>query len=77
MSRARRRTSLACVYAGGDCVPGADLTVAAVQDGKIAALSRVASAQAMLADVDIIPPSLEDIYSRISRRDVYVPGVAA
>jgi dihydropyrimidine dehydrogenase (NAD+) subunit PreT len=32
-----RRTSLAGVYAGGDCVPGADLTVVAVQDGKIAA----------------------------------------
>jgi dihydropyrimidine dehydrogenase (NAD+) subunit PreT len=34
---ADRRTSLEGVYAGGDCVPGADLTVAAVQDGKLAA----------------------------------------
>jgi glutamate synthase (NADPH/NADH) small chain len=34
---AERRTSLADVYAGGDCVPGEDLTVSAVQDGKIAA----------------------------------------
>lgn len=32
-----RRTSLAGVYAGGDCVPGKDLTVVAVQDGKVAA----------------------------------------
>jgi len=32
-----RRTSLANVWAGGDCVPGKDLTVAAVQDGKAAA----------------------------------------
>jgi glutamate synthase (NADPH/NADH) small chain len=32
-----RRTSLMGVYAGGDCVSGVDLTVAAVQDGKIAA----------------------------------------
>jgi dihydropyrimidine dehydrogenase (NAD+) subunit PreT len=32
-----RRTSLPGVYAGGDCVPGADLTVTAVQDGKLAA----------------------------------------
>ena len=32
-----RRTSLTGVYAGGDCIPGLDLTVAAVQDGKIAA----------------------------------------
>jgi dihydropyrimidine dehydrogenase (NAD+) subunit PreT len=34
---ADRRTSLAGVYAGGDCVPGPDLTVVAVQDGKLAA----------------------------------------
>nr|WP_207479038.1 NAD(P)-dependent oxidoreductase [Arenibaculum pallidiluteum] len=32
-----RETSLKGVYAGGDCVPGADLTVSAVQDGKLAA----------------------------------------
>jgi dihydropyrimidine dehydrogenase (NAD+) subunit PreT len=30
-------TSIPGVFAGGDCVPGADLTVSAVQDGKIAA----------------------------------------
>jgi glutamate synthase (NADPH/NADH) small chain len=34
---ADRRTSLERVYAGGDCVAGADLTVSAVQDGKLAA----------------------------------------
>jgi glutamate synthase (NADPH/NADH) small chain len=34
---ADRRTSLPRVYAGGDCVPGPDLTVVAVQDGKLAA----------------------------------------
>jgi glutamate synthase (NADPH/NADH) small chain len=35
-----RRTSLANVWAGGDCVAGGeDLTVAAVEDGKIAAMS--------------------------------------
>jgi dihydropyrimidine dehydrogenase (NAD+) subunit PreT len=31
------RTSLPGVYAGGDCVQGADLTVTAVRDGKLAA----------------------------------------
>jgi dihydropyrimidine dehydrogenase (NAD+) subunit PreT len=37
---AERRTSLAGVWAGGDCVAGGkDLTVAAVEDGKRAALS--------------------------------------
>jgi len=36
----QRRTSLAGVWAGGDCVYGGeDLTVSAVQDGKLAALS--------------------------------------
>ncbi|MFT5139319.1 MAG: dihydropyrimidine dehydrogenase (NAD+) subunit PreT [Lysobacterales bacterium] len=34
-----RKTSLSNVWAGGDCVAGQDLTVAAVQDGKIAAHS--------------------------------------
>ncbi len=34
-----QRTSLPDVWAGGDCTPGMDLTVTAVQDGKIAALS--------------------------------------
>jgi dihydropyrimidine dehydrogenase (NAD+) subunit PreT len=32
-----RKTSLPNVYAGGDCIPGNNLTVTAVQDGKIAA----------------------------------------
>ncbi|WP_247880947.1 NAD(P)-dependent oxidoreductase [Skermanella sp. TT6] len=32
-----RQTSLPNVFAGGDCVPGIDLTVSAVQDGKVAA----------------------------------------
>jgi glutamate synthase (NADPH/NADH) small chain len=35
----QRRTSLAGVWAGGDCVAGPDLTVVAVQDGKLAAHS--------------------------------------
>jgi glutamate synthase (NADPH/NADH) small chain len=34
-----RRSSLAGVWAGGDCVAGRDLTVVAVQDGKLAAES--------------------------------------
>ncbi len=36
---AERRTALSGVWAGGDCIAGADLTVAAVQDGKLAAES--------------------------------------
>lgn len=33
----RRATTLAGVFAGGDCIAGRDLTVSAVQDGKVAA----------------------------------------
>jgi glutamate synthase (NADPH/NADH) small chain len=36
---AEGRTSLPDVYAGGDCVPGNDLTVSAVENGKVAALA--------------------------------------
>ncbi len=37
---AERRTSLAGVWAGGDCIAGGeDLTVAAVEDGKQAGIS--------------------------------------
>jgi dihydropyrimidine dehydrogenase (NAD+) subunit PreT len=36
---ADRMTSLDRVWAGGDCVPGTDLTVSAVQDGKVAAIA--------------------------------------
>jgi len=35
----KRRTSLPGVWAGGDCIAGQDLTVVAVQDGKLAAES--------------------------------------
>ena len=34
-----KQTSLSGVWAGGDCIEGQDLTVAAVEDGKIAAVS--------------------------------------
>jgi dihydropyrimidine dehydrogenase (NAD+) subunit PreT len=34
---ADRETSLSGVWAGGDCIAGVDLTVQAVQDGKLAA----------------------------------------
>lgn len=43
---AARRTTLPRVYAGGDCTAGLDLTVRAVQDGKIAAMAIDALLQA-------------------------------
>ncbi len=45
------------------------LQLSCSQDEKLETLSRIASLQGKLADVDIIPPSLEDIYSHFSRRD--------
>ena len=46
------------------------------QDQKLALLARVAAARELIADVEFAPPSLEDIYSRISRREA-APGAAA
>lgn len=46
---AERRTSLGDVFAGGDCVAGQDLTVSAVQDGKVAAFAIDRMLQAQLA----------------------------
>ena len=34
-----RQTSLPDVFAGGDCIAGVDLTVQAVEDGKVAAIA--------------------------------------
>lgn len=39
------------------------------QSGKLALMARIGAAQPLLSDAEIAPPSLEDIYSRISRRD--------
>jgi len=39
------------------------------QDEKLATLARISALQDKVADLDVIPPSLEDIYSHFSRRD--------
>ncbi|MCV2891967.1 ABC transporter ATP-binding protein [Lentibacter sp. XHP0401] len=45
------------------------LNLTCSQDEKLATLARISSLKAKLADVEVIPPSLEDIYSHFSRRD--------
>lgn len=45
------------------------LHLTCTQDDKLATLARVATLQDKVADIDVIPPSLEDIYSHFSRRD--------
>lgn len=39
------------------------------QEEKLATLAQVASLKDKVADIEVIPPSLEDIYSHFSRRD--------
>ena len=68
--------ALAQAFPEAERSPGA-LRLAVPRAGKLAALARVGAAQAWLADVDIQPPSLEDIYARISRRDLPAQEVAA
>ncbi len=51
--------------------PGPDgvLHLSCAQQEKLALLARIAGLGPLVADLDVIPPSLEDIYSHFSRRD--------
>jgi Cu-processing system ATP-binding protein len=40
-----------------------------IQDDKLATLAAVAAMKNNISDIDVIPPSLENIYSHFSRRD--------
>lgn len=48
---------------------GDSLTLACCQEDKLATLAQIATQTAKIADLDVVPPSLEDIYSHFSRRD--------
>ncbi|TXI02151.1 MAG: ABC transporter ATP-binding protein [Pseudorhodobacter sp.] len=55
-------------------LPGAirvegDLRLSCAQGDKLALLARVTALGDKVADVEVVPPSLEDIYSHFSRRD--------
>lgn len=43
--------------------------VTCAQDEKLGTLAQIAKMKNKVADIDVIPPSLEDIYSHFSRRD--------
>ena len=45
------------------------LSMTCAQDEKLALLSQIAAMGADIADLEVLPPSLEDIYSHFSRRD--------
>ena len=48
---------------------GTGVALACAQRDKLATLERIAGLGDMVADIDVQPPSLEDIYSHFSRRD--------
>ncbi len=48
---------------------GADLRLSCAQEDKLGILARVAGLGEKVADIEVVPPSLEDIYSHFSRRD--------
>ena len=48
---------------------GAEIRLSCRQEDKLPTLTRIAALQDRLADVEVMPPSLEDIYSHYSRRD--------
>lgn len=48
---------------------GTAIHITCAQDEKLETLSRIADLAESVSDVDVIPPSLEDIYSHFSRRD--------
>lgn len=48
---------------------GGALHITCTQDDKLATLAQIAGLKDKVADIDVIPPSLEDIYSHFSRRD--------
>lgn len=48
---------------------GSALHLSCSQEGKLATLAKIANLKDKVSDIDVIPPSLEDIYSHFSRRD--------
>ncbi len=50
-------------------VSGDSLTLTCLQDQKLGLLARISQLGSKVADIDIQPPSLEDIYSHFSKRD--------
>jgi Cu-processing system ATP-binding protein len=57
-----------------EALPGAiqlaeGLRISCRQQDKLATLAQIAVLESKIADIDVMPPSLEDIYSHFSRRD--------
>lgn len=61
--------ALAEALPGAVTGPDGILRLTCAQQDKLALLGRITGLGAAVADLDVIPPSLEDIYSHFSRRD--------
>jgi Cu-processing system ATP-binding protein len=61
-------TALAAALPEATMVAGV-LTLTSGQAGKLALLARLTALGELVADIDVQPPSLEDIYSHFSKRD--------
>jgi Cu-processing system ATP-binding protein len=61
-------SELAAALPGAIRVDG-DLRLTCAQDEKLPILARIAGFGDKVADIEVVPPSLEDIYSHFSRRD--------
>ncbi|NJM84136.1 MAG: ABC transporter ATP-binding protein [Tabrizicola sp.] len=48
---------------------GGDLRLSIPQADKLETLARITALGSKVADIDVVPPSLEDIYAHVSRRD--------
>lgn len=61
-------TEIAAALPGAIRVNG-DLRLNCPQDEKLPILAQIASFGDKVADIEVVPPSLEDIYSHFSQRD--------
>lgn len=61
--------SLSAAFPGAAAGPDGLIRLSCAQAEKLPLLARVSALGDAVADLDVIPPSLEDIYSHFSRRD--------
>jgi len=66
---AGEKAAVAQAFPEAACTGDGRLRLSCEQARKLPLLSQVAALGAQVADLDVIPPSLEDIYSHFSRRD--------
>jgi Cu-processing system ATP-binding protein len=66
--RAGALAAVAAALPGAQAV-GGQLHLSCPQGEKLATLARITALGDLVADLDVLPPSLEDIYSQLSQRD--------